>query len=112
MSTNKSNIGKVRKTDLNKLSKLEEQILELTKQKEEQEKDLANKLGVYFLNELNISEVGTVEEIYELIDEVINKFHKSINTESESNSIYTDKISNDNNNENQEDNENNQNQNE
>lgn len=104
MSINKTNIGKVRKTDLNKLSKLEEQILELTKQKEEQEKELANKLGVYFLNELNISEVRSVEEIYELIDEVISNFHKSINTESESNSIHTQKI--------QEDNENQETQNE
>ncbi len=70
-------MSKIKKTDLNKLTKLEKQIIELTKEKEKQEKELANKLGAYFLEKLNIDEVESTEEVYTLIDNVIEKFNNN-----------------------------------
>uniref|UniRef100_UPI00261DA274 hypothetical protein n=1 Tax=Thomasclavelia cocleata TaxID=69824 RepID=UPI00261DA274 len=56
---------------------LEKQIIELTKEKEKQEKELANKLGAYFLEKLNIDEVESTEEVYTLIDNVVEKFNSN-----------------------------------
>lgn len=70
-------MSKIKKTDLNKLTKLEKQIIELTKEKEKQEKELANKLGTYFLEKLNIDEVESTEEVYTLIDNVVEKFNSN-----------------------------------
>lgn len=70
-------MSKIKKTDLNKLTKLEKQIIELTKEKEKQEKELANKLGAYFLEKLNIDEVESTEEVYTLIDNVVEKFNSN-----------------------------------
>lgn len=70
-------MSKIKKTDLNKLTKLEKQIIELTKEKEKQEKELANKLGAYFLEKLNIDEVESTEEVYNLIDNVVEKFNSN-----------------------------------
>lgn len=88
-------MAKIKKTDINKLSKLEQQIEDLKAQKKKEEQDIANKIGQYFVDNIDFEEVENTEELYKLIDEVINKAKNNQTntneTELENNNIVDEK---------------------
>lgn len=71
-------MAKIKKTDISKLSKLEQQIEELKAQKKKQEEDLSKNIGNHILNNIDIDELDSAEDLYEIIDEVLEKFNSNI----------------------------------
>lgn len=72
-------MAKIKKTDISKLSKLEQQIEELKTQKKKQEEELAKNIGSHFMNNIDIDELESTEDLYNIIDEVLGKFNNSNN---------------------------------
>lgn len=72
-------MAKIKKTDISKLSKLDQQIEELKIQKKKQEEDLAKNIGIHFMNNIDIDELESTEDLYNIIDEVLVKFNNSTN---------------------------------
>lgn len=98
-------MAKIKKTDINKLSKLEQQIEELKKQKKKQEEELARNIGNYVMNNIDIDELESADELYLIIDEVLEKFNKSndSNKQENNNEVVSDTEINENNNDESED---------
>ncbi|EFS18387.1 hypothetical protein [Staphylococcus hominis] len=71
-------MSKIKQTDITKLSQLEQQIEQLKEQKKKQEAQLSNKIGGYFLNELNLNMINSSDELYKIMDKVIEEFNKDI----------------------------------
>ena len=71
-------MSKIKQTDITKLSQLEQQIEQLKEQKKKQEAQLSNKIGGYFLNELDLNIINSSDELYTIMDKVIEEFNKSI----------------------------------
>ena len=71
-------MSKIKQTDITKLSHLEQQIEQLKEQKKKQEAQLSNKIGGYFLNELNLNMINSSDELYKIMDKVIEEFNKDI----------------------------------
>ena len=71
-------MSKIKQTDITKLSQLEQQIEQLKKQKKKQEEQLSNKIGGYFLNELDLNMINSSDELYKIMDKVIEEFNKVI----------------------------------
>ena len=71
-------MSKIKQTDITKLSQLEQQIEQLKEQKKKQEAQLSNKIGGYFLNELNLNIINSSDELYKIMDKVIEEFNKDI----------------------------------
>jgi hypothetical protein len=88
-------MSKIKHTDITKLSHLEQQIEQLKKQKKKQEAQLSNKIGSFFLNELDLNMINSSDELYKIMDKVIEEFNKDIeqNSSDENNKNLTeDKI--------------------
>ena len=71
-------MSKIKQTDITKLSQLEQQIEQLKKQKKKQEEQLSNKIGGYFLNKLDLNMINSSDELYKIMDKVIEEFNKDI----------------------------------
>ena len=71
-------MSKIKQTDITKLSQLEQQIEQLKKQKKKQEEQLSNKIGGYFLNERDLNMINSSDELYKIMDKVIEEFNKDI----------------------------------
>ena len=71
-------MSKIKQTDITKLSQVEQQIEQLKKQKKKQEEQLSNKIGGYFLNELDLNMINSSDELYKIMDKVIEEFNKDI----------------------------------
>ena len=71
-------MSKIKQTDIAKLSQLEQQIEQLKAQKKQQEAQLSHKIGGYFLNELDLNRINSSDELYKLMDKVIEAFNKDI----------------------------------
>ena len=71
-------MSKIKQTDITKLSQLEKQIAQLKEQKKKQEEQLSNKIGGYFLNELDLNMINSSDELYKIMDKVIGEFNKDI----------------------------------
>ena len=71
-------MSKIKQTDISKLSQLEQQIEQLKKQKKKQEEQLSNKIGGYFLKKLNLNMINSNDELYKIMDKVIEEFNKDI----------------------------------
>ena len=71
-------MSKIKQTDITKLSQLEQQIEQLKKQKKKQEEQLSNKIGDYFLNKLDLNMINSSEELYKIMDKVIEEFNKDM----------------------------------
>lgn len=69
-------MAKIKKTDISKLSKLDQQIEELKKQKKKQEEELAKNIGDYIMNNIDIDDLDSADDLYTIIDEVLEKFNK------------------------------------
>ena len=67
-------MSKIKQTDITKLSQLEQQIEQLKEQKKKQEAQLSNKIGEYFLNELDLDTIDSSDELYKIMDKVIEEF--------------------------------------
>ena len=85
-------MSKIKQTDITKLSQLEQQISQLKEQKKKQEAQLSNKIGGYFLNELNLNMINSSDELYKIMDKVIEEFNKYIeqNSSDENNENLTE----------------------
>lgn len=85
-------MSKIKQTDITKLSQLEQQIEQLKKQKKKQEEQLSNKIGDYFLNKLNLNMINSSDELYKIMDKVIEEFNKYIeqNSSDENNENLTE----------------------
>ena len=64
-------MSKIKQTDISKLSQLEQQIEQLKEQ-------LSNKIGGYFLKKLNLNMINSNDELYKIMDKVIEEFNKDI----------------------------------
>ncbi len=71
-------MSKIKQTDITKLSQLEQQIEQLKEQKKKQEAQLSNKIGGYFLNKLDLNMINSSDELYKIMDKVIEEFNKDI----------------------------------
>ncbi|MEJ7274127.1 hypothetical protein WL240_11665 [Staphylococcus epidermidis] len=67
-------MSKIKKTDITKLSHLEQKIEQLKERKKKQEAQLSNKIGEYFLNELDLDTIDSSDELYKIMDKVIEEF--------------------------------------
>lgn len=85
-------MSKIKQTDITKLSQLEQQIEQLKKQKKKQEEQLSNKIGGYFLNKLDLNRINSSDELYKIMDKVIEEFNKDIeqNSSDENNENLTE----------------------
>ena len=85
-------MSKIKQTDITKLSQLEQQIEQLKKQKKKQEEQLSNKIGGYFLNEHDLNMINSSDELYKIMDKVIEEFNKYIeqNSSDENNENLTE----------------------
>ena len=85
-------MSKIKQTDITKLSQLEQQIEQLKKQKKKQEEQLSNKIGDYFLNKLDLNMINSSDELYKIMDKVIEEFNKYIeqNSSDENNENLTE----------------------
>lgn len=99
-------MAKIKKTDITKLSKLEQQIEQLKEQKKKQEEQLSKKIGDYFLDELDLDTINSSDELYKIMDKVISEFKEteqdnqdSSDEETTENETSTDEFNQDNNNE-------------
>lgn len=70
-------MAKIKKTDISKLSKLDQQIEELKKQKKKQEEELAKNIGDHIMNSIDIDELDSADDLYKIIDEVVEKFNQT-----------------------------------
>ncbi|MEB7678031.1 hypothetical protein NGB25_13060 [Staphylococcus saprophyticus] len=96
-------MAKIKKTDINKLSKIEQQIEELKKQKKKQEEELAKNIGDHIMNSIDIDELDSVDDLYTIIDEVVEKLNQTegnidnniddINSENETENIEDKEVS-------------------
>ncbi|MGW9989374.1 hypothetical protein [Staphylococcus hominis] len=71
-------MSRIKQTDITKLSQLEQQIAQLKEQKKKQEEQLSNKIGGYLLNELDLNMINSNDELYKIMDKVIEEFNKDI----------------------------------
>lgn len=71
-------MSKIKQTDITKLSQLEQQIAQLKEQKKKQEAQLSNKIGGYFLNKLDLNMINSSDELYKIMDKVIEEFNKDM----------------------------------
>ncbi|MCI2863548.1 hypothetical protein RJC13_10540 [Staphylococcus hominis] len=71
-------MSKIKQTDIAKLSQLEQQIEQLKEQKKKQEAQLSHKIDSYFLNELDLNMINSSDELYKIMDKVIEEFNKDI----------------------------------
>ncbi|MEX3470903.1 hypothetical protein QJ729_11425 [Staphylococcus hominis] len=71
-------MSKIKQTDITKLSQLEQQIAQLKEQKKKQEEQLSNKIGGYLLNELDLNMINSSDELYKIMDKVIEEFNKDM----------------------------------
>jgi hypothetical protein len=71
-------MSKIKQTDISKLSQLEQQIEQLKNKKKQQEAQLSNKIGGYFLKKLNLNMINSNDELYKVMDKVIEEFNKDI----------------------------------
>ncbi|MBJ6366343.1 hypothetical protein [Staphylococcus hominis] len=71
-------MSKIKQTDIAKLSQLEQQIEQLKEQKKKQEAQLSHKIGGYFLNKLNLNIINSSDELYKIMDKVIEEFNQDI----------------------------------
>jgi hypothetical protein len=71
-------MSKIKQTDITKLSQLEQQIEQLKNKRKKQEEQLSNKIGGYFLNKLDLNMINSSDELYKIIDKVIEEFNKDI----------------------------------
>ena len=99
-------MAKIKKTDITKLSKIEQQIEQLKEQKKKQEEQLSKKIGDYFLAELDLDTINSSDELYKIMDKVISEFKEteqdnqdSSDGETTENETSTDEFNQDNNNE-------------
>ena len=99
-------MAKIKKTDITKLGKLEQQIEQLKEQKKKQEEQLSKKIGDYFLAELDLDTINSSDELYKIMDKVISEFketeqdnQESSDEETTENETSTDEFNQDNNNE-------------
>jgi len=85
-------MSKIKQTDITKLSQLEQQIEQLKEQKKKQEAQLSNKIGGYFLNKLDLNMINSSDELYKIMDKVIEEFNKYIeqNSSDENNENLTE----------------------
>ena len=85
-------MSKIKQTDIAKLSQLEQQIEQLKEQKKKQEAQLSNKIGDYFLNKLDLNMINSSDELYKIMDKVIEEFNKDIeqNSSDENNENLTE----------------------
>lgn len=85
-------MSKIKQTDITKLSQLEQQIEQLKAQKKKQEEQLSNKIGDYFLNKLDLNMINSSDELYKIMDKVIEEFNKYIeqNSSDENNENLTE----------------------
>ncbi|EJE04177.1 hypothetical protein WL552_11965 [Staphylococcus epidermidis] len=67
-------MSKIKQTDIAKLSQLEQQIEQLKDQKKKQEAELSHKIGIYFLNKLDLDMINSSDELYKVMDKVIEEF--------------------------------------
>ncbi|HII0746645.1 hypothetical protein ACUXFI_002322 [Staphylococcus epidermidis] len=67
-------MSKIKQTDITKLSHLEQKIEQLKERKKKQEAQLSNKIGEYFLNELDLDTIDSSDELYKIMDKVIEEF--------------------------------------
>ena len=96
-------MAKIKKTDISKLSKLDQQIEELKKQKKKQEEELAKNIGDHIMNSIDIDELDSADDLYKIIDEVVEKFNQTeenidkniddINSENETENIEDKEVS-------------------
>lgn len=92
-------MAKIKKTDITKLSKLDQQIEELKKQKKKQEEELAKNIGDHIMSSIDIDEVDSADDLYTIIDEVVEKFNQNeeniddINSENETENIEDKEVS-------------------
>lgn len=68
-------MAKIKKTDISKLSKIDQQIEELKQQRKNQEEQLSKKIGSYFLSKLDLDTIQNSVELYNLIDKVIDEYN-------------------------------------
>lgn len=68
-------MAKIKKTDISKLSKIDQQIEELKQQRKNQEEQLSKKIGSYFLSKLDLDTIQKSVELYNLIDKVIDEYN-------------------------------------
>ena len=71
-------MSKIKQTDITKLSQLEQQIEQLKEQKKKQEAQLSNKIDGYFLNKLDLNMINSSDELYKIMDKVIEEFNKDM----------------------------------
>ena len=71
-------MSKIKQTDITKLSQLEQQIEQLKEQKKKQEEQLSHKIGGYFLKTLDLNMINSSDELYKIMDKVIEEFNKDI----------------------------------
>ena len=71
-------MSKIKQTDITKLSQLEQQIEQLKEQKKKQEAQLSNTIGGYFLNKLDLNMINSSDELYKIMDKVIEEFNKDV----------------------------------
>ncbi|MGS5449685.1 hypothetical protein [Staphylococcus haemolyticus] len=71
-------MSKIKQTDIAKLSQLEQHIEQLKEQKKKQEAQLSYKIGGYFLNELDLNMINSSDELYKIMDKVIEEFNQDI----------------------------------
>lgn len=64
----------------------------MKKQKKKQEEQLSNKIGDYFLNKLDLNMINSSDELYKIMDKVIEEFNKYIeqNSSDENNENLTE----------------------
>lgn len=68
-------MAKIKKTDISKLSKIDQQIEELKQQRKNQEEQLSKKIGSYFLSKLDLDTIQNSVELYNLVDKVIDEYN-------------------------------------
>lgn len=78
-------MAKIKKTDISKLSKIDQQIEELKKQKKQQQEQLSKKIGDYFLSKIDIENINNSDVIYELIDKISEEYNNNENDEQSEN---------------------------
>lgn len=71
-------MSKIKQTDIAKLSQFEQQIEQLKEQKKKQEAQLSHKIGGYFLNKLDLNMINSSDELYKIMDKVIEEFNRDI----------------------------------
>lgn len=88
-------MSKIKQTDIAKLSQFEQQIEQLKEQKKKQEAQLSHKIGGYFLNKLDLNMINSSDELYKIMDKVIEEFNRDIeqnNSDRNNENLTEDKI--------------------